>query len=106
MTKILFPILTLLIFISSNTLFSQKLEIITREIGFGSERTSSISYSDIDNDGDNDIILANGRHWPGQNKILFNNGIGGFTIEKNLGDYRSTSYAAEVGDINGDSFLL
>ena len=74
-------------------------------MGGAKEKTASISSGDIDNDGDVDIIIANGRHWPGQNKILLNNGKGGFTVEKDLGSERLTSYAAELSDFDGDGDL-
>ena len=74
-------------------------------LGINKERSASVSSGDIDNDGDIDIIIANGRHWPGQNKIFINDGRGIFTIEKNLGAERSTSYAAELGDFDLDGDL-
>ena len=74
-------------------------------MGGAKEKTASISSGDIDNDGDEDIIIANGRHWPGQNKILLNNGKGGFTVERDLGSERLTSYAAELSDFDGDGNL-
>ena len=61
-------------------MFSQNFDINSLELGHGKDRTSSISSGDIDSDGDIDLIIANGRHWPGQNKILLNNGIGRFTV--------------------------
>ena len=86
-------------------MFSQNFDINSLELGHGKDRTSSISSGDIDSDGDIDLIIANGRHWPGQNKILLNNGLGRFTVEKNLGIDRMTSYAAELGDLNGDGYV-
>ena len=77
----------------------------TNLLGGAKEKTASISFGDIDNDGDEDIIIANGRHWPGQNKILLNNGKGGFTVERDLGSERLTSYAAELSDFDGDGDL-
>ena len=62
-------------------MFSQNFNINSLELGYGKDRTSSISSGDIDNDGDIDLIIANGRHWPGQNKILLNNGIGRLTVD-------------------------
>lgn len=49
------------------------------------ERSASIASGDIDGDGDIDILVANGRHWPGQNRIFINDGRGIFTVEKDLG---------------------
>ena len=42
-------------------------------LGIYKERTASASAGDIDNDGDIDLAVANGRHWPGQNRIFINN---------------------------------
>ena len=74
-------------------------------LGINKERSASVSSGDIDKDGDIDLIIANGRHWPGQNKIFINDGRGIFTIEKNLGVERSPSYAAELGDFDLDGDL-
>ena len=63
-------------------------------LGIHEELTSSVSAGDIDGDGDTDLVLANGRHWPGQNRIFLNNGRGIFTVSYNLGSEESTSYAA------------
>ena len=50
------------------------------------EKTASLDVGDIDNDGDQDIVVANGRHWPGQNRIFLNNGKGIFSVSKLLGN--------------------
>jgi len=50
--------------------------------GTHQERTASIGLGDIDNDGDLDVVIANGRHWPGQNRIFINNGGGKFPVSK------------------------
>ena len=49
---------------------SQDFDFKMNLLGSTKEKTASLSTGDIDNDGDIDIIVANGRHWPGQNKIL------------------------------------
>ena len=36
--------------------------------------SASTSTGDIDNDGDIDIVVANGRHWSQFNQIFFNDG--------------------------------
>ena len=98
-------VLTIALFIYSIPNYSQSVDFNINLLGGAKEKTASISSGDIDNDGDVDIIIANGRHWPGQNKILFNNGKGGFTVERDLGLERLTSYAAELSDFDGDGDL-
>ena len=45
-----------------------------RSLGAGSEITASVSLADMNGDGALDIVVANGRHWPGQNRICLNDG--------------------------------
>ena len=73
--------------------------------GTHEERTASIGMGDIDNDGDIDALIANGRHWPGQNRIFFNNGFGKFSVSKPLGEESSTSYSTELADFDNDGDL-
>ena len=61
-------------------------------------KTASLDLGDIDGDGDIDIGVANGRHWPAQNQVFFNNGSGIFTVSTNLDALSSTSYSTELGD--------
>ena len=78
-------------------------------LGDGSERTASLSIGDIDGDDDLDVVVANGRHWAGQNKIFLNDlkngGSGTFSTQHNLGAEQSTSYTAALDDIDGDGDL-
>lgn len=78
-------------------------------LGDASERTASLSIGDIDGDEDLDIVVANGRHWAGQNKIFLNDlkngGRGTFSTQQILDTDKSTSYTAALGDIDGDGDL-
>ena len=69
------------------------------------ERTASLSFGDVDQDGHLDLVVANGRHWPAQNRILLNNGEGRFQVIRDLGGDRATSYAAPLADLDGDDDL-
>jgi FG-GAP-like repeat/Trehalose utilisation len=59
---------------------------------------------DLDGDGDLDLVLAKGRHWPLHNRILLNDGQGNFQA-KNLGGQPDRSYTAALGDIDDDADL-
>ncbi len=69
-----------------------------------SETSASVSLGDIDGDGDLDIVLAKGRHWPLDNLILRNDGKGHFTTEV-LGNAPDRTYSAALADLNGDGSL-
>ena len=68
------------------------------------ETSANASIGDLDGDGDLDIVLAKGRHWPLHNRIFFNDGQGNFDA-KNVGAEPDRSYAAALGDIDGDGDL-
>ncbi|MCP5111214.1 MAG: hypothetical protein GY953_10295, partial [bacterium] len=68
-------------------------------IGPEVERTASVRLGDLD------VVLANGRHWPQQNRIFLNSGRGPLTVSRDLGRERSTSYATELADLDGDGDL-
>jgi len=73
---------------------------------FGStkHRSASISLGDINNDGKIDAVVANGRHWPETNYIFYNSGKG-FNSMIALDNLSSTSYAAELVDLDNDNDL-
>ena len=68
------------------------------------ETSASVSLGDIDRDGDLDIILAKGRHWPLDNLILRNDGKGNFTTAK-LPAEADRTYSAALADLDGDGSL-
>jgi len=75
------------------------------KLGYQKNLTSSIGLGDLDQDGDIDLVIANGRHWAEQNIIFFNDGKGFFRRSKNLGSESNTSYQAPVVDIDNDGDL-
>ena len=68
-----------------------------------SETSAGVSLGDIDRDGDLDVILAKGRHWPLRNLVLRNDGHARFTTEA-IGDSPDRTYTAALSDLNGDGF--
>ena len=74
-------------------------------LGTESNKSASIRVGDLDGDKDMDIVVANGRHWPQQNYVLLNQGKSQFTVMRPLGEDRSTTYACELADLDGDGDL-
>ncbi|CAD71389.1 MAG TPA: VCBS repeat-containing protein [Rhodopirellula baltica] len=68
-------------------------------------RSASVRIGDIDRDGDLDVVVANGRHWPQQNELVINQGRAKFSIIRWLGEDQRTSYACEFADFDGDGDL-
>lgn len=75
------------------------------KFGDHKEKTASVWFGDIDGDGDKDVIFANGRHWPGQNRVFINDGKGAFSVERNLIDQKDKTYATPLADLDGDGDL-
>ena len=75
------------------------------KLGSQKNLTSSIGLGDLDQDGDLDLVVANGRHWAEQNLIYFNDSKGFFRRSKSLGGESNTSYQVPVVDIDNDGDL-
>src|SRR5262245_60644722 len=76
----------------------------TRELRLeeSSETSANASVGDLDRDGDLDILLAKGRHWPLHDRVLLNDGQGHFPEARNLGAEPDRSYSAVLSDLDGD----
>jgi len=77
----------------------------TGSLGDAEARTASLSAGDLDGDGDVDLVVANGRHWPKHNEVFFNNGRGAFDARQQLGEIAATTYAVPLADMDGDGDL-
>lgn len=74
-------------------------------LGGETNRSASVRVGDLDSDGDLDVVVANGRHWPEQNYVFLNQGQARFNVMRPLGGDRSTTYACELADLDGDGDL-
>lgn len=74
-------------------------------LGTLSNLSASARLGDFDGDGDLDVAVANGRHWPQQNFLFLNQLRGRFNVQRRLGADWRTTYATEVADLDGDGDL-
>ena len=69
------------------------------------ETSANASLGDVDSDGDLDIVLAKGRHWPLVDFVLLNDGNGEFKQRREVGGEADRTYAAALADLDGDGDL-
>lgn len=68
------------------------------------ETSAGVSVGDLNADGLPDIVLGKGRHWPLFNRVLLNDGRGGF-VASNLGSAPDRTYSAALADVDRDGHL-
>jgi FG-GAP-like repeat len=76
--------------------------VVSRETT--SEDSANVSMGDLDGDGDLDLVLAKGRHTPIVDRVLINDGKGGF-VGSDLGPTAERTYTAALADVDGDGDL-
>jgi hypothetical protein len=69
------------------------------------ETSANASLGDLDGDGDLDIVLAKGRHWPLVDFVLLNDGAGEFAQRHEVGGSADRTYTAALADLDGDDDL-
>lgn len=70
-----------------------------------SETSANVSFGDLNGDGNLDIVLAKGRHWPLVDRVLIGDGEGGIRESYDLGTASDKSYSGRLVDLDGDGDL-
>ena len=70
-----------------------------------SETSANASIGDLNGDGNLDILLVKGRHWPLVSRVLLGDGTGRFTSSYDLIEKANRSYSGSLVDIDGDGDL-
>ena len=65
----------------------------------------SMSLGDLDGDGDLDLAACDAQTFGGQTMVYFNDGAGHFPHRSPVGRWCDQSYAAALGDVDGDGDL-
>jgi hypothetical protein len=70
-----------------------------------SDTSANMSIGDLNDDGNLDILLVKGRHWPLMSRVFLGDGRGHFLTAYNLGEVPYRSYSGRLVDIDGDGDL-
>ncbi|MEP7380166.1 MAG: FG-GAP-like repeat-containing protein [Gemmatimonadota bacterium] len=77
----------------------------TLQLETTSETSANVSIGDLNSDGNPDLVLAKGRHWPLVDRVLFGDGRGHFPTAFDLGTASDRSYSGLLVDLDGDGDL-
>lgn len=67
--------------------------------------SANVSIGDLNGDGNLDIVLAKGRHWPLVDRVLFGDGKGAFPVSEDLSTVSDRSYSGLLVDLDADGDL-
>ena len=67
--------------------------------------SANVSIGDVNGDGQLDLVLAKGRHWPLVDRVLLGDGHGRFSAAYDLGTASDRSYSGLLIDLDGDHDL-
>lgn len=70
-----------------------------------SETSANVGLGDLNGDGNLDVVLVKGRHWPLLSRVLLGDGQGNFPTAYNLGKTPYRSYSGRLVDIDEDGDL-
>lgn len=101
---------TTLVIVIIGFLFSPSSQTAQRFPGFNrelllestSETSGNVSIGDLNGDGNLDLVLVKGRHWPLISRVLLGDGKGHFPTTFNLGKIAYRSYSGRLVDIDVD----
>lgn len=67
--------------------------------------SANVSIGDVNGDGNLDLVLAKGRHWPLVDRVLLGDGHGHTTAAYDLGEASDRTYSGLLVDLDGDRDL-
>jgi hypothetical protein len=70
-----------------------------------SETSANVSIGDVNADGNLDVVLAKGRHWPLVDRVLLGDGRGQFPSAMDLGTVADRTYSGTLADLDADGDL-